>query len=437
MSQPSLCVTLTAPTTAELRRRRDEVADADLIELRLDTVRDPNVAAALAGRRRPVIVTCRPAWEGGQFAGSEEERRRILREAIELGAEYVDIEWRAGFDDLLSETRGRGIVLSCHDFDGVPADLTERVRAMRATGAEVVKIAVTAKRLSDCVPLLDLGNTRTGSAQSPAQSTVAIAMGEAGLASRVLAARFGSKWTYAGSERHVGQLSAEALLRDYRFRTLTSATAIYGLLGKPVSHSVSPAMHNAAFAAAGHDAVYLPFPAADTDDFVTFRPCARHQGREHHDAVQGGDARARQRGAAGRAADRRHQHDPRGHRPLDRRQHRRGGVSSTAPEPRAARRHGRGGVLGAGGAARAVAVALAGSGARVRVHARNRPKAESVATLATSAAEARALAAGAGKLGPAGQLHAGRHVPARGRDADPGGSSDGHAMSTTSSTTRT
>jgi len=40
MSKPLLCVTVTAATTAELRQKRDAVADADLIELRLDTVRD-------------------------------------------------------------------------------------------------------------------------------------------------------------------------------------------------------------------------------------------------------------------------------------------------------------------------------------------------------------------------------------------------------------
>ena len=76
MPQPQLCVTVTAATTAELRQLRDAVTDADLVELRLDSVHDPDVAAALAGRRRPVIVTCRPTWEGGGFGGSEEERRK-------------------------------------------------------------------------------------------------------------------------------------------------------------------------------------------------------------------------------------------------------------------------------------------------------------------------------------------------------------------------
>jgi len=107
MSKPLLCVTVTAATTAELRQKRDAVPDADLIELRLDSVSDPSVAGALAGRRRPVIVTCRPAWEGGEFKGSEEERKQILADALSLGAEYVDIEWRARFDDLIAAAGGR------------------------------------------------------------------------------------------------------------------------------------------------------------------------------------------------------------------------------------------------------------------------------------------------------------------------------------------
>ena len=120
VSKPLLCVTVAAATTAELRQKRDAVADADLIELRLDSVSDPSAAGALAGRRQAVIVTCRPAWEGGGFKGSEEERRAILAEALALGAEYVDVEWRARFDDLISQSAGRRIVLSTHDFHGLP-----------------------------------------------------------------------------------------------------------------------------------------------------------------------------------------------------------------------------------------------------------------------------------------------------------------------------
>src|SRR3954468_22248665 len=214
MSKPLLCVTVTAATTAELRQKRDAVADADLIELRLDTVSDPSVAGALAGRRRPAIVTCRPSWEGGQFKGSEEERKQILADALSLGAEYVDVEWRALFDDLIAQSGGRRIVLSTHDFHGVPIDLTARVHAMRSSGAEVIKIAATMSSLSDCVPLLELG-----AAAGRRGAIILIGMGPFGAATRILATRFESAWTYAGTVHDVGQLTADSLLHDYHFRS--------------------------------------------------------------------------------------------------------------------------------------------------------------------------------------------------------------------------
>src|SRR5262245_8660004 len=155
--RPQLCVTVTADTMAELCRRRDEVGEADLVELRLDSTRDPDAAAALAGRRRPVIVTCRAKWEGGWFRGSEEERLRILSDALSGGAEYVDVEFKALHRDLLAQTSGRRVIISHHDFERMPAHAPALASAMRATGAEIVKIAGTAHRLSDCLELLNLG----------------------------------------------------------------------------------------------------------------------------------------------------------------------------------------------------------------------------------------------------------------------------------------
>jgi shikimate dehydrogenase len=44
---------------------------------------------------------------------------------------------------------------------------------------------------------------------------------------------------------------------------LDGATKIYGIMGKPVSHSLSPAMHNAAFQAQGLNKVYVAFEVTD------------------------------------------------------------------------------------------------------------------------------------------------------------------------------
>ena len=379
MPQPQLCVTVSAETTDELRARRDAETAADLVELRLDSVRDPDVAGALNGRRGPVLVTCRPRWEGGSFDGAEEERRRLLHDALAAGAEYVDLEWRGGFDALIEARHGRNVVLSMHDFEATPEDLAERYRAMRRTGAAVVKMAVRTHRLCDLLPLLDLG------AATPAQERVVlIGMGPAGLPSRILAARFGSYWTYCGRAAP-GQIDIAEMLVGYRFRALSASTEVYGVVGNPIGHSLSPVMHNAAFETSRQDAVYVPFEAADIDDFLRFANRLPMRGASVtapfkeavRQRIEDIDATGRRVGAINTVrADRGRwagvNTDVGGFlEPLQRR--------FSLADVRVA-------VIGSGGAARAVAVALSTAGARVAVHARNTSRARSVAALADGTA---------------------------------------------------
>jgi 3-dehydroquinate dehydratase/shikimate dehydrogenase len=253
---------ITGPTMADLRRSRD-ASRAPLVELRLDTVADLDVAGALGGRRAPVIVTCRTPAEGGYFTGGEEERFRILNEALRLGAEYLDVEWRADRRRLgpLGSTM---LVLSHHDFDGVPRDLTARVRTMRGESPGVVKVVVHAKRLRDVLTLRDatLGSDAR---------TVAIATGPAGQVTRVCPWLFGSRWAFAGAAAP-GHPVVDDLLDLYRTPAGTTKTAIYAIAGAPLGHSASPAMHNRGFAAAGLDATYVALETSDPDEL--FATCA-------------------------------------------------------------------------------------------------------------------------------------------------------------------
>ena len=258
--RPLVCATVTGRDTAELRARRDAVKGADLVEARIDSVEDPDVAGAIGGRALPVVVTCRRQDEGGWFRGDEHTRREMLLTALERGAEYVDLEWAHGFDDHVRHRHGRNIVLSLHDFSGCPADIEARVDAMAALNPDVLKVAVSVSRLAECGRLAGIARRHAG------RRMVLIAMGEAGLATRILPGRFGSCWTYAGDGVAPGQIDIECLLREFRFRRIGQQTEIYGLAGRPVAHSLSPAMHNAAFEQLGVDAAYVPLAAADADD---------------------------------------------------------------------------------------------------------------------------------------------------------------------------
>jgi 3-dehydroquinate dehydratase/shikimate dehydrogenase len=361
--------TITATHMAELIERRDRKTVADLLELRLDGVRDLDVAGALAGRRLPAIVTCRAAWEGGRFDGSEEERLQFLGQAIDLGAEFVDVEAEADWKRLPRSAATR-LVLSHHDFSGVPADLSDRVRAMRGAGGDIVKVAVMARTLADCLTLKH--------AMAGDDSRVAIAMGPAGSLTRLWPAWLGSEWTYGGTAAP-GQISTLELACRYRVRATTPRTRVYGVVGKPLSHSASPAMLNAAFAACGLDAVYLPLETASADDLFMMAEAIGLAGASvtapmkqalMTPAVRTDDLPARigalntlRRGAGGWEA---RNFDVAGFLdPLTRR-------SIIVRNSRAL-------VLGAGGAARAVVWALASNGAQVAVSARRQSAAEALA----------------------------------------------------------
>jgi 3-dehydroquinate dehydratase/shikimate dehydrogenase len=374
-----LVETVTGRTMAELLTARDHATSADLVELRLDGVMDVDVAAALQGRTRPAIVTCRPQWEGGAFDGSEDERRAILAQALSCGADYVDVEARAGFHDLIALQPER-IVLSSHDFSGVPSDLDDRVRRMRAAGTGLIKIAVTASRLTDTLPLMRIA--KGGQA-------IVIGMGEAGVPSRLLASRYGSVWSYGGNGVAPGQMPASRMIEDFLFRRVGAATRLFGVVSTNALHSFSPFMHNAALCAAGIDGVYVPLRAADFADFTAFAAAIGIEGASVTIPYKGdalrvashADHLTRAVGAANtiRRCD--------------------GGWEATNTDvggflgPLEAANGApltglRAAVLGAGGAARAVVVALQSRGVAVSVHARRREQAGALAqALGVSAGE--------------------------------------------------
>ncbi len=255
-----LCVSLMPETVEQARAGLASAAErADLAEVRLDALRDFDPAGAetalrsiIEGRPCPAVVTYRPTREGGMYEGDEGPRLEVLRQAARLGADYVDVEFDAVGD--LGDVPTRRIV-SRHDLDGAPDDLLELHTEMALTGADVVKIAVTARHILDTAAVLRLLDW----ARVP---TIALAMGERGLLTRVLAPKFGAALTYApldeGREAGPGQVPLSEMLDLYRVDRIGPATRVYGVIADPVGHSLSPAIHNAAFAEIDFDAVYLP-----------------------------------------------------------------------------------------------------------------------------------------------------------------------------------
>lgn len=241
---------------------------AEMIELRLDYLAHPSaeecrVMVAEAKRTGlPVVATCRAAGEGGRFAGSEEEREDLLEAVLGAEPDYVDVElatWGRWSDARRRRwaARPRQLILSSHDFAGLPGDLGERVRALCATPAAVVKVAYTAQSLEEAFAALDVLHEGAGG-----KGLAALAMGEAGSITRLLAKKLGAFLTFASLERGAESAPGQGTLAEmrgvYRWEAVGPQTRVLGVIGRPVGHSLSPALHNAAFAATGYDGIYLP-----------------------------------------------------------------------------------------------------------------------------------------------------------------------------------
>lgn len=249
---------------------RERDVGADMVEWRLDPMADDPSVIEVAERLvrespLPSIITVRDAREQGAYFGSDDDRRGLLlaicRRAMPM---YLDVELATVERDALLRAALRGlpeatrIILSAHDFSGRPADLVRRVAAAASEPCcAVIKVAWMARSVRDNLEAFELLAHRP-------KPMVALCMGEAGELSRGLAARAGDLWTYArpatGDSTAPGQPTASELVEGWRLREQSASTLLYGIVGWPVSHSRSPALHSQWFRQSGVDAVYARLP---------------------------------------------------------------------------------------------------------------------------------------------------------------------------------
>jgi 3-dehydroquinate dehydratase/shikimate dehydrogenase len=266
-----VCVSVCAETADELiSRLRAAEHVADIIEIRFDCLRTDQIRAALSVTSTcPIIATFRAHDQGGVLPHSLSERLEFWREAA---PRYwaVDLE-----QDLFGEVCDASTrILSFHDFALSPVDIGRRIASMQGLDPNILKVAVRARDAVDAIPVWDL--LKSGVA------TIPIAMGEAGKWTRILGLAYGACLTYAaleaGGQTADGQIAANELIELYRVKELTRNTRVFGVIGDPVSSSLSPYIHNPAFRAAGLDSVFLHLEVKDLDAFL--RRMVKRQTRE-------------------------------------------------------------------------------------------------------------------------------------------------------------
>ena len=253
----SICVVIGRTRHGMLLHEIAEAAaqGAKFIEVRLDFLKKaPDFKRLLEVKPCALLATVRRPPDGGKWAGSEDQRRTLIRQAIVAGFDWVDLETDAA--DAIPRFGPVRRIVSYHNFREMPADLEAIHARMCTQDADVVKVVVRATQPSDNLRILAL----VKNAKKP---TVAFCMGDMGFPSRILQAKFGAPFTYAAfnKERNIapGMPSFDEVRKLYNYEHVDRDTEVFGIIGDPVGHSLSPLIHNIAFRKLGTNAVYLPF----------------------------------------------------------------------------------------------------------------------------------------------------------------------------------
>ncbi|MFO0837413.1 MAG: type I 3-dehydroquinate dehydratase [Phycisphaerae bacterium] len=440
-SEPRIvaCLTRADPPLHE-QARRAVAGGADIVELRVDLIDNlPEIERFLARPERlPAILTLRRSDEGGAWDGDESQRISLIQRLGLLRPGFIDLEfaaWRAsanlrqkiglvcelepegrqgahGTDEVTgpSDTAGAAadataraknrLILSRHDLRETPRDVLDAISELLASPCHIAKAAFATCDARDMMRILDAQRL------AARRRAALMATGSAAAASRVLGAKFGASLVYAaadnsGSRAHAapGQPTMEELVtfgllrsaarergadRVARRGRVSRSTQVYGVIGWPVGHSLSPALHNAAMSALDIDGVYVPLPVQATEGALA----------EFLDAIAGNEwldvhglsvTIPHKRAALDWLVARAGRVTPLAKRcgalnTLSRQADGawRGDNTDVPTDWDAAR--GRAiDILGAGGVARAIVVAMVDAGCRVTIYARNARRAEQLA----------------------------------------------------------
>jgi len=268
-----ICAVVAASDAVSMRKQLVRALQkTHTVEFRLDWLSDDREITRFLGwlkahqPKASLLATCRRREAGGRYRGTIARQLVILAEAVSAGCSWYDLEIETVsqcpselLDALLGEARQ---LTSAHYFDHMPTDLAKIAADLRRPGSDSIKIAAHCDSLSDSVKLLRFARTQ--------QSIVAVPMGEEAFPARVLALREGSATMYAPVEEATapGQVSLDQMKGVYRADRIDRKTRVYGVIGNPIGHSLSPVMQNAGFQERRVNAVYLPFLIRDLRDFV-------------------------------------------------------------------------------------------------------------------------------------------------------------------------
>ena len=230
-SPAGICVSIACENETEaVDLARQSEIHADIIEIRLDRLTNPEIEPFVKGLSKPLLFTNRPEWEGGAFMGSEAERIDLLLKAIQNNCALVDLELKTAHElraemlDVLIKHPLTGLIISWHDFSGTPSsdELGDILQQQIESGAHVGKIVTMANSYEDVLKVLNL-QTIAVENNFP---LIFFCMGRMGMVSRLATLRLGGFMTYAAPDG--GDESAPGQMKVTTLRTMLKKLADVG-----------------------------------------------------------------------------------------------------------------------------------------------------------------------------------------------------------------
>ncbi|MBN1157320.1 shikimate dehydrogenase [Candidatus Woesearchaeota archaeon] len=267
LSKTQVCIPITAASVQKaLADMKKAEKKAEMVELRIDYMKDINemkLGQLLKNKKKKTIVTCRKE----NFRGTEKERTSLLKKALALGADFVDVEIESkGIKIFINDQKKT--IISYHDFKETPSlkELEKIHEKIKRLNPALIKIVTLANSIND--------NFRIFKLLEKKKNLVAFCMGQKGEISRILAPKFGSSITFASLERNkesaAGQLTIDEMQNIYAVSRINPETEVFGLIGEHAEHSDSKNIHNAMFQKLGLNCVYvgLKVEKNELDEFM-------------------------------------------------------------------------------------------------------------------------------------------------------------------------
>jgi|TARA_B100001964_G_scaffold244798_1_gene327985 3-dehydroquinate dehydratase/shikimate dehydrogenase len=259
-----ICIPITAKTVEKaIEDLKEAEKIVDLVELRIDYIKNidnEKLEKLIQSKKNKIIVTCRSKSLGSNFKGNEKERIDLLKKAVELDADLIDIELESGngtIKGLIKNKNKTRIIVSHHNSKETPKleELNDKYSEIKKLNPDIVKIVTNAKSVNDNFKIFRLLKGKN--------DLIAFCMELRGHISRILAPKYGSLVTFASSgnekESAPGQITIDEMKNVYNIDSIDKDTKVVGIIGEFAEDSMSKYMHNPSFKEEKLNYVYVPF----------------------------------------------------------------------------------------------------------------------------------------------------------------------------------